>query len=227
MFQLWCILLLAPGVELLSSGVQCVKYDSSAKSGHQLNENCTEMSEGIEVPKDLCFTIWQNRSDPSSSHSSGLTVHMQGCIASLGWGLKSYEACRREECIETAGVKEKDNRMLFCCCNTAGCNRNFEWKPRGKETRTTVKPTKHPDRPQDRQQENNQSSHPSSGDNLVIYLLGCIGLVCVICIVLLVGCLAVVNKKKKCSCHSHIGRLSSVPPPPLSASSYQKKRNMI
>jgi hypothetical protein len=196
MFLFGIMFLLSPSVVVLSLEVQCVKYDISAGTGHQGMENCSERVEKDGVPNDLCFTVWQNRRDPSSSHSSGLTVFMQGCIASYGLRLPTYEACRQEGCVETAGVKANDNRMLFCCCNTTSCNQKFDWKP--KETIQTVQTTTiDPENLQDHQKKNKPNSHPSSGDNLVIYLLGSVGLVSIICILLLVGCLAVVNKKQK------------------------------
>ena len=153
-----CALLLFTSVVLPSEDVECVVHDS------QVLEKCMDDDDS---PGDLCYTIW-----------SGDGVHLAGCIASLGWGLQSYQACRTPYCVDTAEVE--DDRMLFCCCNTTGCNKNYVWKPRQARIEKIEENLEH-----------NTEEHKKtiSDNNLVIYILGCVGVLSVITIVFLIACI--------------------------------------
>ena len=88
----------------------------------------------------------------------------------------------------TASMKDHDNRMLFCCCNTTSCNHQFRWEPKEKISTTTVEPDNQPDTRPDTKQ--------AAEQKMIIYLLLCVGVVSIISILVLVGCLALPNRTR-------------------------------
>ena len=119
-------------VDVVIAATHCIKHDANKANNdaEEIIELCEESGEDEGVPRDLCFTVWQNLTNTGSGHRSGMEVHLQGCIASLGWTLKTYEACKQNTCLATTKVKNYKDQMLFCCCNNSHCNREFYWKPK-------------------------------------------------------------------------------------------------
>jgi hypothetical protein len=201
MFSLPLVLgpfLFISSVQVLKSELECLKTDQPTLTGLQEIERCADNSESEFVKTDedddvehFCFGVWEDKA--LTSNGRDITVKGAGCIAS-SWKAKTHSSCTQKECvadIRSVKMYDQDQEIIYCCCNTSRCNEQYILDPRQVWTTTTDQP---------------YNKQIPSEENPVIYLLGCVGLVSIICVLLLVWCLVVQNTEEGESKNRPIGQ---------------------
>ena len=187
-YHVFGLFLFISSVQVLRSELECLETDQSTLAGPQKIERCADNPESVFVKTDeeddveqFCFGVWEDKT--LTSNRRNVTVKGAGCIASSRKA-KTHFSCAQKECvadIRSVKIYDQDQQIIYCCCNTSRCNEQYNLVPRQVWTTTSDQPY-------------NDQIPPE--ENPVIYLLGCVGMVSIICVLLLVWCLVLQNTKQ-------------------------------
>ncbi|BES95189.1 Activin receptor [Nesidiocoris tenuis] len=117
---LYCCVGLCSSFPRTQETTRC-EYHNQTICSETGSDGCNETQECDDTDKKhSCFVLWQNTSDGRTE------VKMKGCFINDG-------GCQdRDRCV---GTTNRNNDLMFCCCSTNMCNREFSWEP------TTPPPT--------------------------------------------------------------------------------------